>query len=139
MTRINCISPEFLSGKHLVAEYCELPRVFDLSLSAQLRGDTLVDYAKLNYTLGKGHVKFFYSRLAWCLTRQEALVEEMKRRGYSPKFDKPSLLMRAQHPDWCNNWAPTIADERTNLGRLVERDSVHYRELLEEWGSGHGR
>lgn len=132
MTRINCISPEFLSGKHLVAEYRELPRVFDLSLSAQLRGDTLADYTKLSYTLGKGHVKFFYPRLFWCLTRQEALIEEMKRRGYQPKFDKPALLMRAQHPDWCINWAPTVADERVNLGRLVEREPTHYRKLLDD-------
>lgn len=83
MTRINCVPVEELSGPHLVAEYRELPRVFALAHKAAARG-ALVQPAA--YTLGKGHLLFFYTRLGYLARRHRALVEEMRRRGYRPAF-----------------------------------------------------
>lgn len=78
MTRINCVPVRELSGPHLVAEYRELPRVFALASKAAIRGDLMQPAA---YTLGKGHLLFFYTRLGYLVRRHTELVQEMKRRG----------------------------------------------------------
>lgn len=120
MTRINCIPPAELTRQHLVAEYRELPRVFALARQAharnQLDGPT-------TYTLGKGHVRFFYTRLAWLARRQAALIAEMVSRGYSPQYGAPSLdgLPAAL----CNDWTPTAEAMAINRARIAERLGVN--------------
>lgn len=120
MTRINCVPVEELSGPHLVAEYRELPRVFALAQKAALRGSFTQPQA---YTLGKGHVLFFYTRLGYLAKRHLALIEEMKRRGYKPTFtgvqpeDFPGL------PDsYWNDWEPTDDAIQMNRRRIEERN-----------------
>src|SRR5690606_3058429 len=83
MTRINCVPVQELSGPHLVAEYRELPRVFALAQKAAGRGAL---FQPTTYTLGKGHLLFFYTRLSYLARRHTELIEEMKRRGYKPAF-----------------------------------------------------
>lgn len=131
MTRINCVPVQWLSGKHLVAEYRELPRVFALSLAAQLRGDYVHEYDTLTYTMGRGHIKFFYTRLRWCVTRQLQLIAEMRRRGYHPMLDNPAELLRRHDHHWCAGWAPSPKDITVNLMRLVERDPAHYTDYYD--------
>lgn len=121
MTRINCVPVQELSGPHLVAEYRELPRVFALAQRAALRG-TLVQPPE--YTLGKGHMLFFYTRLGYLAQRHQQLIEEMKRRGYRPSF---SGMRREDFPDipdayWCD-WVPTIEAMRLNRQRIEERST----------------
>ncbi|CUW45036.1 endonuclease V [Brucella vulpis] len=78
MTRINCIPPAELTGPHLVAEYRELPRVFALVRAAIQRGEAPQDPRNpQQYTLGAGHVRFFYARLGYLAKRQAALIAEM--------------------------------------------------------------
>ncbi len=85
MTRINCIPTSELSGPHLVAEYRELPRVFALVRAAISRGESPTDPRNPPaYTLGKGHVRFIYSRFSYLAKRQASLIAEMQRRGYRP-------------------------------------------------------
>lgn len=55
MTRINCVPVEELTDKHLLAEYRELPRIFNLARA--------VEDAPTEYVLGTGHMKFFYDKL----------------------------------------------------------------------------
>src|SRR5690606_11330297 len=83
MTRINCVPVQELSGPHLVAEYRELPRVFGLAAKAAARGAFT---QPATYTLGKGHLLFFYTRLGYLARRHAELIAEMKRRGYKPSF-----------------------------------------------------
>ena len=115
MTRINCIPVTELHYKHLVAEYRELPRVFGLArYTAQ---------APKEYTLGKGHVLFFYDKLAWLYYRQCGLYDEMKRRGYKPTYNPDSLFAQyyvRKHHLW-NEWAPTPEAIAINRQRLAER------------------
>lgn len=122
MTRINCVPVEELSGPHLVAEYRELPRVFALAEKAAARGALS---QPSNYTLGKGHLLFFYTRLGFLAERHAALVEEMKRRGYKPSFggirrkDFPSI------PDsFWGSWEPTEEALRINRQRIKERSPL---------------
>ena len=122
MTRINCIPPEELSGPHLVAEYRELPRVFALVRAAISRGETADDPRNpCEYTLGRGHVRFFYPRLGYLAQRQAALVAEMQRRGYAPQFTATDSLLDGFPPQWCNNWQPTPQALAINRARIAAR------------------
>lgn len=119
MTRINCIPVEELSGPHLVAEYRELPRVFALAEKAAARGNFTQPN---NYTLGKGHLLFFYTRLGFLVQRHAELITEMKRRNYKPSFsgvrreDFPSI------PDsYWHQWQPTKEAMHINRQRIKER------------------
>jgi deoxyribonuclease (pyrimidine dimer) len=119
MTRINCVPVQELTGPHLVAEYRELPRVFALVQKAAARG-TL--NPRVTYTLGAGHLLFFYTRLGYLVKRHAELVAEMRLRGYKPSFDG---VRRDQYPDipehcW-NDWTPTAAALSINRQRLAER------------------
>ncbi len=119
MTRINCVPVEELSGPHLVAEYRELPRVFALAAKAAARGKLT---QPSDYTLGKGHLLFFYTRLGYLAHRHTQLIQEMKRRGYKPAF---SGMQRQDFPDipneFWNDWQPTPQALQLNRQRIKAR------------------
>lgn len=117
MTRINCVPPAELCGKHLVAEYRELPRVFALVRAALGRQEQPASVDR--YTLGKGHVRFFYARLAWLARRQAELIAEMLRRGYSPSYGAPTL--DGFPPEWCGDWEPDDEALELNRERIAAR------------------
>ena len=121
MTRINCVPVQELSGPHLVAEYRELPRVFALARKAALRGSFSQPET---YTLGKGHLLFFYTRLEYLAKRHLDLIEEMKRRGYNPSFEG---VRRDDFPDipdsYWNDWQPTAEALQLNRARIKEREN----------------
>jgi hypothetical protein len=117
MTRINTIAPALLTDQHLLAEYRELPRIFALARAAIARGIVI---GPDRYTLGRGHVLFFYSRTDWLSTRQAAIIAELLDRGYH--------LAHTQAPDpvpgcGVSGWTPDAADVALNLARL--RDRLH--------------
>lgn len=118
MTRINVVDPATLSRQHLVAEYRELPRIFALSYAAQQRNEDPKTHPT-EYTLGKGHVKFFYTRLGWLSARFLALVAEMQKRGYKTTYTTPPAF---PHKDeWQQDWTPTVDAVRINTNRINER------------------
>jgi len=116
MTRINLVPPGELHTKHLVAEYRELPRVFRLAEKAWDRQDVK---APDQYTMGKGHVKFFYSRLGFCQRRFTQLVEEMTTRGFTPQHRTTPAV---DVPDiWLSDWVPTVEAMAINRERIQQR------------------
>lgn len=122
MTRINVVCPSELHTKHLVAEYRELPRVFALSAKARERKKAFCVPA--NYSLGKGHVTFFYDKLLWLELRHKAIVAEMIRRGFVVNF--PSVAERwksdSRLDDSCwKDWLPGPNDLALNRTRILER------------------
>lgn len=120
MTRINCIPVEELHDKHLVAEYRELPRVFTLCANHIKRGKTIP--LQSSYTMGKGHVLFFYDKLLWLSLRHQQLVNEMKKRGFNPKFDQLLQAKFSYIPlDYWNMWSPTNDDMKINRERIELR------------------
>ncbi|MER1968518.1 pyrimidine dimer DNA glycosylase/endonuclease V [Castellaniella sp. GW247-6E4] len=119
MTRINCVPVEELSGPHLVAEYRELPRVFALAQKASTRGTFSQPEA---YTLGKGHVLFFYTRLGYLARRHAELITEMKKREYKPMFPGVCREDFPKIPDaYWNDWEPTIEALALNRARIKAR------------------
>ncbi|MGG4604159.1 pyrimidine dimer DNA glycosylase/endonuclease V [Paenalcaligenes sp. Me131] len=120
MTRINCVPVEELSGPHLVAEYRELPRVFALAEKSTKRTKLLQPET---YTLGKGHVLFFYTRLGYLQKRHAALIAEMKRREYNPSFTGVERADFPLIPDhYWSDWTPTEEALAINRQRIQERE-----------------
>lgn len=109
MTRINVIKPIFLADQHLLPEHRELPRVFSYARAAAERGDTARPAA---YTMGTGHMRFFYNKTAWLAERHRKLTIECLRRGF--KVQQGSLTPLAHS----EAWEPTERDIRINLERL---------------------
>lgn len=125
MTRINCVPVQELSGLHLVAEYRELPRVFALAGKAAERGTHLPPSA---YTLGKGHLLFFYTRLGYLARRHASLVEEMYRRGYKPSFPGVQRKDFPHIPDaYWQDWEPTPEALQANRQRIAERSKQYFK------------
>lgn len=80
MTRINVgIHPYELPNKLLLAEHREIKRIPNVVKSGKF---SLAAQPK-SFTLGKGHVKFFYSRLLFLRNRYAMLHEECLTRGFN--------------------------------------------------------
>lgn len=122
MTRINCVPPSELHDKHLRAEYYELPRVFGLVRKVAEKGiDPATIDAPADYTLGIGHVKFFYTRLGYCLNRQTELIVEMISRGMKPVLTDLKGLCKGIPESAFGAWEPTEAALAINRERLEIR------------------
>lgn len=114
MTRINCVPPSELTDKHLIAEYRELPRIFRLARTCP--------EAPRRYTLGTGHMKFFYNKLNFLFKRQCLLVKEMRRRGFKVNYDPTDLPINYKHKAHLfGDWIPTEEAMRINRQRITER------------------
>jgi len=122
MTRINCVDPEILHDKHLLAEYRELPRIFTLVKKAlEGKGELPCHTQSDQYVLGTGHMKFFYTRCGYLLKRQKQLIAECKRRGIQVQFTDPDSLVIGI-PKYCmHDWEPDGKAIALNLARIFER------------------
>jgi hypothetical protein len=79
MTRINIgIPPSTLTGRHLIAEHLEIKRIPNLIKRRRLLSHGIPP----QFTLGKGHVKFFYNKLGYLKKRYQELRKECLGRGY---------------------------------------------------------
>jgi hypothetical protein len=121
MTRINCVPPSELTDKHLLAEYRELPRLFALTRAWYDRDG---DYSSLPkvYTMGKGHVKFFYDKSLWLFMRQCQLYDECYDRGFRVTR-RPNMIdsfWDGPRRSW-NDWTPTPEALAINRARIKER------------------
>jgi hypothetical protein len=120
MTRINVVPVETLTREHLVAEYRELPRVFTLAANAK---NGWWKKQPQSYTLGTGHVLFFYNRLKFLADRHKQLVHEMLKRGYKPNFTECLEAQFRQHipEQYWFDYKPTEEALKINRERIKER------------------
>jgi len=80
MTRINSgIPPAELCDKHLMAEHREIKRI----PNCIKKGRYSMKGQPSKFTLGTGHVKFFYDKLAYLYKRYCELHLECKSRGFN--------------------------------------------------------
>ena len=113
MTRINTIPPADLTDAHLLAEYRELPRIHALVLLARAANRPLTGPPR--YTMGAGHVRFFYTRTNYLSRRQSAIIAELVDRSYHLTH------LEAPAPLDDSTWEPDEQDREVNLARLRER------------------
>lgn len=114
MTRINVIDPTLLTDQHLLAEFREITRVPNTinSGKAKLTGN----YPK-EYTLGKGHVSFFYPRLKFLHKRYDQLFNECIRRGFNVTYIFPKTVPERLY----NDYTPTNEAIKINVERVLTR------------------
>jgi hypothetical protein len=80
MTRINVgILPEELPSKLLIAEHREIKRIPNVVKS----GKFSLKNQPILFTLGTGHVKFFYDKLLFLRNRYNQIYAECRRRGFN--------------------------------------------------------
>ena len=125
MTRINCaIRPSELSNKHLLAEHREIKRIPNCIKSGRYN---LKDIPE-NFTLGKGHVKFFYNKLLYLQKRYLDIYQECINRGFNITSYHDAFNALPSHLN--NNYTETERDRHILLERLLERDFDYYKHLL---------
>lgn len=122
MTRINLVNPKELSRLHLIAEYKEVMRLpGNLTTSLNRKGKKFeLKEIPAKYTLGTGHVKFFYDKMLFLENRFESLIKEMLNRGYSPTYRDSSIFANCDKM-YYNDYTPTLEAIEMNKARILER------------------
>lgn len=134
--RINCIPPEELPRKVLLAEMCELPRIIKLVRSAVARGETFDHPANKDankagfkaFGQGTGHLRFFYTRCQYLFNRQTAIIAEAKKRGIVNLPKAPNGLLTGIPQEFYNDWKPSYDDMKANrehIQTLTEKRAWH--------------
>lgn len=116
MTRINVgISPKDLCDKHLMAEHREIKRIPNCTAKGKIK----LEGIPAKFTLGTGHVKFFYNKQKYLLNRYLELHEECLSRGFNVQDYKnawdnvPEKLM--------NDYIPTEEDRNIIMERINQK------------------
>ena len=118
MTRINLIPVQELSDQHLLAEHREIKRIPNLILL----GRYSLDGAPLKYTMGKGHVKFFYDKLTWLIKRYWDLYCECERRKFAVTCYLNTFNDAMDfNPHLENDWSPSEEDIAISRIRIYEK------------------
>ena len=128
MTKINVgIEPTNLPDELLLAELREIKRLpyFKRTLKDQT--------SPSEFTLGKGHIKFFMTRLRYARERYRRLKEEAERRGFM--VTDFSQNFEGLGEDEENEWRPGIKDK----GKIIERISQRVRESKKKCWHYYGR
>lgn len=117
MTRINVGIPvKSLSREHLLAEHREIKRIPNCISKGRynLKGQPK------KFKLGPGHVKFFYDKLGYLLSRYKEIYKECRRRKYdvqdysSAWNEVPTELM--------GDYKPTAEDIEIVQKRIQDRN-----------------
>lgn len=119
MTRINAgISVQELHDKHLLAEHREIKRIPNCIRKGRF---SMKDQPK-EFTLGEGHVKFFYDKMLYLHGRYIELYNECHKRGFKVTsfhesfYDLPLKYYKDYEP---TEQAIALVRERINE-RLIE-------------------
>lgn len=93
MTRINFgILPEQLIDQHLIAETAkELPRI-PRKVRKLVNSSKPVNTHNYHFTLGTGHVCYFYDKLGYLKDRYNSLHQECLKRGFNVTYDDTLFL-----------------------------------------------
>lgn len=119
MTRINVVPVTELHNKHLLAEYRELPRLYALAEKWHER-DGWIGNLPQHYTLGKGHVRFFYVHLGFIIKRHQQLIDECIARGFNVTMTSTRQCNEFELY-MCYDYEPTAEALRINRERIAER------------------
>jgi len=129
MTRINAaIPPANLTNKHLLAEHREIKRI----PNAVAKGIAVVDNIPPQFTLGKGHVKFFYDKQEYLFQRYLQIYAECKKRGFDvQKYTRAWDPLR-QTNVW-NRWKPTAEARELVAERINSKLDIHVSMGMLNW------
>lgn len=122
MTRINVgFKPFELTSKHLLAEHREIKRIGNAIKNKRFSLSNIPP----EFTLGTGHVKFFYNKLKYVHERYLELYKECISRGFDvTNFEDAFSNMP---PDLYQPYVEKPTDREITLGRLIERDNFYQK------------
>jgi len=116
MTRINAGIPvTTLCDQHLLAEAREIKRIPNCIISGRYN---LIGQPK-KFTLGTGHVKFFYDKQLYLFNRYQELYSECLKRGF--KVTDFSNAWNGIPSNLLNDYIPSDADRLIIMDRINER------------------
>ena len=112
ISQINCIRVALIPTRFLVAEYQCILRMPNMTSKCTSTSDI-----PANYTLGRGHLKFFYDKGEYLRRRlEEEIIPELRKRGVNVTTTKYK-----DHPEGMNyDWEPSEEDKIACFTRLVE-------------------
>lgn len=120
MTRINvAIKPAELTDKHLMAEHREIKRIPNSVAKFYAENRLNMKGQPSEFTLGTGHVKFFYDKLGYLKRRYETLYAECIKRGFNVQYYGGAWDGVPQH--LMGDYQPTQRDREIILERIAER------------------
>lgn len=125
MSNINCVPPEELHDRLLVSEYYAIPKVFELVKGHIKRSKRPRDFEEQfrAFTVGPGHLKFFYTKLNYLAERQADLIAEMILRKMRPNQEGFARMIAGIPNEWFGNWKPSEKDleaSRVDMQRRLE-------------------
>ena len=120
MTRINVVDVTQLTDQHLMAEYRELPMIAG-SLRRSLRSKRGLPKIPEQYGLGRNHVTFFYDKGKFLHSRYNALINELKTRGYKLDPNRDADFDTFIKNDLYNDWTVSDEDVVVNSNRISEK------------------
>lgn len=122
MTRVNIVPVEFLTNRHLVAEYTEIRHVpASLNRSSKSPKFDPKNFPKI-FSLNKGHVSFFFDKGEYINKRFYEIQNEMRSRGFNLSHDKLVLNVEPWHRlNLYNNWQPVQKDYDIIIERIKQR------------------
>jgi hypothetical protein len=116
MTRINVgVKPAELTNKHLIAEAREIKRI----PNCVAKGKFNLNGQPKQFTLGTGHVKFFYDKLYYLKKRYEELYNECINRGFKVQYYGDAWNGIPDH--LMGDYTPTDTDRQIIIERITER------------------
>ena len=116
MTRISVgVRAIELCDAHLIKERVELVRI----PNAVRTGKAVIKDIPKEFTLGTGHVKFFYDKMGYLHQRYTELTEECIARGFNVTDFSDSF--GGISPSLCKNYNETAQDRKIVVQRVNER------------------
>jgi len=132
MTRVNLVEPKDLADQHLFAEFRELKMV-----PAKMRRHSTINQTTgfldmitmsknpipSKYTLGTGHVRFFYNKMDFLLARYRQIEDELLNRNYDITYsDAEHIFLDGFNPlQVISSWQPSPDEIKINVDRIVLR------------------
>ncbi len=123
MTRINFgIPPKQLTDKHLLAEHREIKRIPNLIINKKARYRADHSDIPTHFSLGIGHVKFFYNKIMYLHLRYITIYNECVRRKFNVQsYESCFILVSVRHPELYNNAKPKNKDKEIIRARIRTR------------------
>lgn len=119
MTRINVgVDPKELSDKALLAEHREITRI----PNAVKTGKAKIRNLPEQFSLGTGHVRFFYDKLMYLKIRYHQLYKECKARGFN--VTNKSESFQGLPRSLMNRYKATRRDRNIIIKRLKEKGHI---------------
>jgi deoxyribonuclease (pyrimidine dimer) len=123
MTRISIVDPIYLADQHVFADIREGNRLGNLydSYINRIRKGIKEEPLPEKFTLGKGHVRFFYNKGLFLEKRFNSLLEEYNKRGRGKPYSFPFRNTWNENSKDYSDWKPNDADLKLIKSRLRER------------------